>query len=112
MLLTMVILTQTDDPAIGRLQRDPAIRTGANMSAFDRSAAAATNRAEMTAHPRAMAGAGPADALPFGGRPQTWDEDLRHVLLLGSACAFAGAAWRTSGFQPSPIAAMPAPRAG
>ena len=53
-LLNVVIATETDDPAIGRLEPRASIGVATNVRAFDGTGEAAWHAAVMLAHPGAM----------------------------------------------------------
>jgi hypothetical protein len=72
-LLGVVMLAQTDRPAVGRLERDPAIGTRAHVRTFDRELFAAGHRAMMPPDPGPMRRAGaPVLCVP------RFDNALRH----------------------------------
>jgi len=53
-LLGVMEAAQADAPAIGRLERGAAVRSGADVGAFNGQALAARDRAVMPAHPGAV----------------------------------------------------------
>jgi hypothetical protein len=59
MLLGMMVGTQADAPAIGRLERHAAMAAGAHVCAFDGEALAPGDDAVMPANPRPVGRAGP-----------------------------------------------------
>jgi hypothetical protein len=58
MLLRMMLLAQANGPLVGRLQRLPAIRSAADVCAFDGELLASRHRAVMPSHPGSMGGKG------------------------------------------------------